>query len=205
MGADVQKQIVRGAEGLGVSLSPDCASRLEAYFLILQKWSKTMRLVGSGDSESLLRHILDSLAPTRLDLPELPFVDIGSGAGFPGLPLAALHPLRPVFLVESRLRRAAFLKEAARAMELPEVQVLASRFEVTELPSDVLAMSRAVAPPPRFLAMVEERGVRQAVVMANETMLMEQYAPGWKVLNQDRPPLDFTPAHINLLCSMESF
>lgn len=56
-------------------------------------------------------------------------LDIGSGAGFPGLILAALHPERPVTLVESRERKAAFLAEAARELDLPLVRVIRDRFD----------------------------------------------------------------------------
>ena len=56
-------------------------------------------------------------------------LDIGSGAGFPGLVLAALHPGRPVTLVEARERKAAFLAEAGRELDLPNVRIVRQRFD----------------------------------------------------------------------------
>ena len=161
-----------------------------------------MRLVGDSTPESLVLHILDSLALARLPLPDVCFVDIGSGAGFPGIPLAALNPGRQVILVESRLRRAAFLKEAAREMKLEYVRVLPNRFEDVDVPQEALALGRAVAPPGSLLKMVEERQLRKAVLMINDNMLQEQYSPYWRVDAEDRPPLQFSPLHVNLLCSM---
>lgn len=201
MSSDIQTQIVERAQLLGLALDDLCASRLCAYLDLLKKWSRTMRLVGRATTDDLLLHIQDSLAVARLPLPGEAMVDIGSGAGFPGIPLATLNPDRPVLLVESRMRRAAFLKEAARTMELRNVEVRSSRFEEIEIPEGAFAVGRAVAPPARFLAMVEERGLRKAVLMINESMLQGEYLSGWEVEKEDHPPLLYTPAHINLLCS----
>ena len=170
---------------------------------LLQKWSSTMRLVAQATPEALLLHILDSLAVARLPLPDEPMVDIGSGAGFPGLPLAALNPARSILLVESRTRRAAVLQEAVRAMKLSNVTVSPQRFESLVLPAGAFAVGRAVAPPPRFLQMVESQGVTSAVMMINDTMLQSDYRPGWAVRGEDRPPLPFSPPHVNLLCSRQ--
>jgi len=202
LSTDIQSQILEGALALGLELDDMCSSRLEGYCLLLQKWSRTMRLVGNSATDSLVLHILDSLAATRLPLPEVPLVDIGSGAGFPGLPLAVLNPDRQVILVESRLRRAAFLKEAVREMKLKNVRVYPERFEEVDVPLGALALARAVAPPERLLKMVEERRLRKAVLMISDSMLQEQYSPSWRVEAEDRPPLPFSPSHVNLLCSM---
>jgi 16S rRNA (guanine(527)-N(7))-methyltransferase RsmG len=196
---DVEQRIWHGGEALGLTLDASCVARLNTHLALIQKWSPTIRLVGDGSEDALIQHILDSLAVARLSLPDCPLVDIGSGAGFPGIPLAALYPERPVLLVESRGRRAAFLKETVRALDLENISVHPGRFERAKLPSGALAIGRAVAPPARFLNMVERRGMWMAVLMINDRMLQDSYLPGWMVELEDRPPLSYRPQHVNLL------
>lgn len=102
------------------------AQRLAAWSAVLDRWSRAQRLVGWRTAHDLLhRGILDCwraralLAGANIGAT----VDVGSGAGFPGLILAADLPDVPFHLVEARRKRAAFLREAARAMELTEVVV----------------------------------------------------------------------------------
>jgi 16S rRNA (guanine527-N7)-methyltransferase len=80
-----------------------------------------------------------------------PWLDLGSGPGFPGLVIAALHPNMPVVLVESRARRAEFLNRAIAALQLPKCQVEGQRLErVTPFPARAIS-ARAFAPLPKLL------------------------------------------------------
>ncbi len=91
------------------------AGSLFRYYLELCRWSGRQALIGPGTAERVVeRHFGESLAAWPL-LPRRParVVDLGSGAGFPGLVLAALAPHLDVWLVESRVRKAAFLRHAA--------------------------------------------------------------------------------------------
>lgn len=101
-------------------LAEGVAERLHGHYLELCRWNTTLSLVGPGTVETILeRHYGESLAA----LPWIPetgnLVDIGSGAGFPGLVLAVARPLLRVTLVESSERKWAFLNAACRRTSLP--------------------------------------------------------------------------------------
>jgi 16S rRNA (guanine527-N7)-methyltransferase len=135
------------------SLSPATESRLEAYLDLLLHWNGRINLVAERDQATIrTRHIADSLQL----LPLLPggqdaIGDFGSGAGLPGLVLA-IATTRPVHLVESDRRKAAFLTEAAARLGLPNVRIHATRIERAELPPLAAVTARALAPLPTLLA-----------------------------------------------------
>ena len=128
------------------------------YERLVREWAPRFDLVSPGDLGSFRdRHIDDSLRllPLLADLPEGPCVDVGSGAGLPGIPLAIASG-RHWRLVEPRQKRAGFLEEVVRQLEL-DCEVLTRRVE--ELHGDprfagrhVLATARALAPPPEAMA-----------------------------------------------------
>src|SRR4030095_5516772 len=123
---------LREMQALGVPVSRETCDRLEALINTLGRWQKALNLVGHATLDEVwTRHVLDSAQVEPLipnDASSL--ADLGSGAGFPGLVLAALRPDLEVTLIESNARKAAFLGEAARRMGLAKVpQILASRIE----------------------------------------------------------------------------
>jgi len=123
------EQFVDELELAGAPRLPASAlDALHAHYLELARWAPTVDLVGPGaEGELFERHYAESLAALPW-LPAGPFrlVDLGSGAGFPGLVLAAARPDAEVWLVEPRERRAAFLASAARKAGLG-ARVLAAR------------------------------------------------------------------------------
>lgn len=128
-------------------MTPDLATRLSAFKALLLTWNARINLVSAGDAANLdQRHIADSLQLLPLLPPRGCCADLGSGAGFPGLVLAAAEPERAWHLVESDRRKAAFLAEAARSMGLRNVTIHASRLEATTLPPLAALTARALAP-----------------------------------------------------------
>ncbi len=131
------------------SLAPEARTRLETMVEVLRHWSKAINLVGRATLDDIwARHVLDS---AQLD-PLIPpgtkkLADLGSGAGFPGLVVAAMRPEIEVTLVESDARKAAYLGEASRRMELaiPPKVVIGRIEEINPLGADVVA-ARALAP-----------------------------------------------------------
>ena len=108
-------------------LSEQELDRLESHYEFLSHWNKRMNLTRiRGLQETVRLHYCESLFVARV-LPPNPvsIVDVGSGAGFPGVPLAILRPDCSVHLVESHQRKAVFLREATR--NLPNVRVLPVR------------------------------------------------------------------------------
>lgn len=141
------------AERLDADLPPAIRTRLERYVALLQRWNSTVQLVSRRDIAFLWsRHIADALQLLPLLPPGLDrAIDLGSGGGLPGLVLAIASGI-PFDLVESDLRKAAFLREAAAQTAAP-VQVHACRIEAVSIPPAHLITARALAPLSQLLAL----------------------------------------------------
>lgn len=127
-----------------VELSAEQVRLLEAHYRLLALWNRTLNLSAiTGLEEAIERHYCESLfLGAHLPPGPLAIADIGSGAGFPGFPVAVLRPDCSVTLIESHQRKAVFLREASRA--LAGVKVVAKRAEDVGDRFDV-AISRAVS------------------------------------------------------------
>jgi 16S rRNA (guanine527-N7)-methyltransferase len=117
--------------------------RIETYHELILSWSGRMNLVSRGDLGNLVeRHILDSLVP----LAEIPehgaLADIGSGGGFPAIPLALVRNELQITLIEARHKKILFLKEACRKLELRSIVVVERRLEKfrPDTPFDLVTM-----------------------------------------------------------------
>jgi 16S rRNA (guanine527-N7)-methyltransferase len=140
---------------VGVHVSRETRDQLEALVNTLMRWQKAINLVGKATLEDVwTRHLLDSAQLTAL-IPHSArsLVDMGSGAGFPGLVLAALRPELDVTLIEADARKAAFLGEAARRMGLAKPPtVVVGRIEVVAPVKAEIITARALAPLAQLLA-----------------------------------------------------
>ena len=127
-----------------IALKPEQIAALEAHYDLLLRWNRVLNLTSIDSLDGAIeRHYGESLfVGVHLPLRALRIVDIGSGAGFPGLPVAVARADCTVTLVESHQRKAVFLREATR--HLPNVQVLAQRAEKVDQRFD-FAISRAVS------------------------------------------------------------
>ena len=126
-----------------IDLSPLQVELLQKHFELLQRWNKVLNLTSIQEPEEIIkRHYCESLFLGRhLPLGPLSIVDVGSGAGFPGIPVAVLRPECTVVLVESHQRKSVFLREATR--EMANTRVIAKRIEDLEERFD-WAIARAV-------------------------------------------------------------
>ncbi len=141
-------------------LDDDALNRLFVYFKELKHWSKRINLIAkkATDREILEKHFLDSLTLLPLlDGENLHLLDIGTGAGFPGLVCKAAKPELKLTLVEPRQKRVAFLSHITRMLKLENVSILDCRVEDESiLPSDggfTHITSRAVSEVKVFLEM----------------------------------------------------
>ena len=131
-------------------VSRETSQRLVVFAELLQRWNERINLISPHDLPQLWnRHIADSLQLLEELPPGAPFVDLGSGGGFPGLVLAIANH-SPVTLVEADQRKASFLREAARATGTTAT-VVAKRIEQADLPPTRHLTARALAPLPRLL------------------------------------------------------
>lgn len=118
-----------GLDALAIAPGDEALERMLAYLSQLRQWGKTYNLVAPGEFSRLVdRHLLDSLAIHRHVVPG-PLLDVGTGAGFPGLPLAILEPAREVVLIDSAGKKVRFLRHIVRALGLPNVQTVHDRVE----------------------------------------------------------------------------
>jgi 16S rRNA (guanine527-N7)-methyltransferase len=143
---------------------------LHAHYVELARWAPTVDLIGPGAASELVeRHYGEALLALPL-LPEGPFrlLDVGSGAGFPGLVLAAARPEAETWLVEPRERRAAFLAAAIRRMGLVPsegggARVVGARVEARSLPElpdrlDVITLRALRLDPRAYLRLAAQGG-----------------------------------------------
>jgi 16S rRNA (guanine527-N7)-methyltransferase len=127
-------------------VSRETRARLDRLKSLLLDWNRRINLVAERDEGAIeRRHIMDSLQLWPLLPVEGPLADLGSGAGFPGLVLALVAE-RPVHLIESNRRKAAFLIEASRILGLSHVQVHPMRIEAVPLSGMAVVTARALAP-----------------------------------------------------------
>ena len=144
-----------GAAAMGVALSDSQAERLLAYGTLMLKWNKVYNLTALRDPASVLtHHLLDSLA-IHPDLHGATVADVGTGAGFPGLPLAVLNPERRFTLIDSNGKKIRFVQHAARTLGLSNVEGLHGRAEtITGRVFDTV-VARAFAPLPELVASID--------------------------------------------------
>jgi 16S rRNA (guanine527-N7)-methyltransferase len=142
----------------GFALNQEQLQSLCLYGEELAKWSKKMNLVAKGSLEAMLAdHFLDSLCLYPfMDAPCRSLLDVGTGAGFPGLVLGAVCPELLVTLVEPREKRVSFLRHIIRTLKLSNITIVPSRLESgMELGCFDAVTSRAFAELAVFLPLVE--------------------------------------------------
>jgi len=140
----------------GSTLTPDQLANISMYIDILLHWNARINLTAVREPEEIVaRHFGESFFAARLLLPqqedqdrsvgkEVRVLDVGSGAGFPGMPIKICAPHAHVTLVESNHKKATFLKEVARSLRLTDIDVFARRAEELKAASADLVTLRAV-------------------------------------------------------------
>jgi 16S rRNA (guanine527-N7)-methyltransferase len=151
------KKLIEGAGKLGIRLDSGQLKQFELYYRELIEWNKKINLTAITDYSSVqVKHFLDSLTVTlalseeEVASPDFKIVDIGTGAGFPGVPLKILFPRPSLLLIEPTAKKTAFLDHIVGKLQLQNVEVLNSRAEeAAHLPAYReqfdLVLSRAVA------------------------------------------------------------
>lgn len=134
------------APEFGLELEADTLDRFCAHYELLVQWNRTVNLTRITDPvEAARRHFLESAFLSRvLDGVPSRIVDVGSGAGFPGVPVACLIPKARVTLVEPLAKRAVFLKEVVRRLDLDRVEVRNTTFSADLVDDQTLLVARAL-------------------------------------------------------------
>jgi 16S rRNA (guanine527-N7)-methyltransferase len=153
--AAARNELESGLAALG--LDPAHATRLLDYLALLVRWNATYNLTAIRDPREMVsKHLLDSLAMHAATAPLAAaggsLADLGTGAGFPGIPLAIAQPGLQVALVESNGKKARFLREAVRSLGLANAKAVESRIEAVDAPGAFDAITaRALATLPLIL------------------------------------------------------
>jgi 16S rRNA (guanine527-N7)-methyltransferase len=196
----------RGLVALGVGLSEGEIERLERYLALLEKWNRVYNLTAIREPERMVtHHLLDSLAI----LPYLRgrrILDVGSGAGLPGIPLAIAAPALAVTLLDSNHKKAAFLQQAVAELRLANATVVVERVESWQ--SDArfdTIVSRAFADLGEFVAASARLLAPGGIIAAMKGVLphdeLERLPAGFRVrevVKLDVPLLD-AERHLVLL------
>jgi len=150
-----ESAIVRALGEFQLAANEQQVLQIQQYIRILLAWNEKLNLTAIRDPvEVLYRHFCESMyAGIAVPVENGRLADVGSGGGFPGLPLKILRPDLRVFLIESNLKKATFLAEVIRELELTATQVLVRRYE--ELGEELAPLdficARALGEFPSFL------------------------------------------------------
>ncbi|MEK6656263.1 MAG: 16S rRNA (guanine(527)-N(7))-methyltransferase RsmG, partial [Nitrospirota bacterium] len=151
--ADLRKLLLNGAEELNLSLFPNQIDQFLLYFEELKKWNEKVNLTGIiDDKEIIIKHFLDSLSFLKGFSPieGIRIIDVGTGAGFPGIPLKIYSPRINLTLMEASQKKCVFLHHICRLMEFQDVNMVNDRLENVKNNLDFVRqfnvfLSRAVA------------------------------------------------------------
>jgi len=164
-------------------LSEDQLHQLQLYLDLLAKWNAKMNLTAVRDPEEMVRrHFGESLfAGEQLHLGiSSTVIDIGSGAGFPGLPIKILAPQTEVTLMESQQKKVAFLREVIRMLGLRGVGVALVRAEDFQLKSQIVTMravERFESALPVAASLLEPRGRLALLIGASQADVAHKLLP----------------------------
>ena len=146
--------LAAGLNALGLDLGTEQQQQLLDYVALIAKWNQVYNLTAVRDANKMLtHHLLDSLAVVPHVTAET-ILDVGSGAGLPGIPLALARPQVRVTLLDSNHKKAAFLNQAVIELKLSNVEVVCERIENYQ-PRQLfrLVIARAFAALPEFVAL----------------------------------------------------
>ena len=188
----------RGHAALGVRLRDDQIQQLENYLALLEKWNRVYNLTAIRERERMVtHHLLDSLAVVpHLRGPRV--LDVGSGAGLPGIPLAVAKPEWQVVLLDSNHKKIAFLTQAVTELNVGNVEIHAERAELwrTDARFNTI-VSRAFAELGEFVSstrhLLASAGVYAAMKGVYPYDEIERLPAGFRVqrvLKLDVPQLD---------------
>jgi 16S rRNA (guanine527-N7)-methyltransferase len=147
------QQLAQGLAELRLELPPDARQKLLDYLVLIEKWNKVYNLTAVRTQQKMVvHHLLDSLAV----LPHISahtILDVGSGAGLPGIPLAIALPRSAIVLLDSSHKKCAFLKQASIDLALANIEIVCSRLEFWRPHQTYeLVISRAFSELPHFIA-----------------------------------------------------
>jgi 16S rRNA (guanine527-N7)-methyltransferase len=166
---DWEDLIIAGARVFQIRVNPLMARQFSLHAGELLKWNQKINLTAiTAPDEIALKHFLDSIAPARWIPPSSSLLDIGSGGGFPGIPLKVLFPSLSVTLIDGSRKKISFLKHCIRTLQLENIDARQVRAEELAKDADVVSrfdviISRALSSLTAFvklaLPLLADRGI----------------------------------------------
>ena len=181
--AQWRQLLAEGSRAFGVEIGPEVAEQLAMHARELLRWTARINLTAITDAREIaVKHILDSLAPAGLLPPHGTLLDIGSGAGFPGIPLKLVRPSLGVTLIDASRKKVNFLKHVIRTLGLTDIQALHLRAEdlggQPDLPHQFeFIVSRALSTLEPFLRTALPLLTPGGIVIAMKGRLTDSEAP----------------------------
>jgi 16S rRNA (guanine527-N7)-methyltransferase len=198
------QRLIEDAAAMGIALAEEQALRLLRLLDELSSWNRTYNLTAISARESMISaHLLDSLS-AQPDLQGGLIADVGTGAGFPGLPLALIEPQRQFTLIDSVAKKIRFVTHAARVLELPNVTPVHARVQTLApaLPFDTV-MARAYAALPDLLESVQGLCGPGTRVLAFKGRYpqdeLDEIARGWRLLQARQVAIPHLQAERHIL------
>ncbi|MFP6807847.1 MAG: 16S rRNA (guanine(527)-N(7))-methyltransferase RsmG [Pseudomonadales bacterium] len=164
----IVEQILKGLEQLPFHTDNSLAERSAAFLEQLARWNKTFNLTAIRSVEDMIgHHLMDSFSIAPF-IKQSKIIDVGSGAGFPGLPLAMLYPDREFVLIDSNGKKTRFITQVVFNLEISNVEVVHSRAQdIVERTFDHV-LCRAVASLPDIASMVTHLVADKGNVLAQK-------------------------------------
>jgi 16S rRNA (guanine527-N7)-methyltransferase len=153
---ELDRRLDKGVEELGLGLDREARTKLLQHLALVEKWNRVHNLTAVRDAtKAVYVHLLDSLAVVP-HLTGTRFLDAGSGAGFPGIPIAAAKPDIRMVLLDSNHKKSAFLKQAIAELRLNNARAVCERVEAWR-PAEQFdcIVSRALADIAEFIALTQ--------------------------------------------------
>ena len=207
----LESRLQRGCEALGLNCDAGQRQQLLAYLQLLHKWNAAYNLTAVRDpAQMVTRHLLDSLAVAPY-LVAQSAIDVGTGAGLPGVPLAILFPQRQFDLLDSNGKKTRFLFQVKTALSLDNMQVHHQRVESFRSPGSYDAvLSRAyaslrdmvsscrhlLAQGGRFLAMKGNLDARELEEVASSCEVLAVHSLAVPGLDEQRHLLELAPRQV---------
>ena len=148
----IRQLLIDGTNEQGLDLSIEQIGQLESMLDMLNEWNQKHNLTSIRDlKDQCIYHVLDSLSAHRFFQPHAVIADLGTGAGFPGIPLSICFPEKHIYLVESNGKKVAYLKYLKAKLSLEHVTICHSRIEDLQLDHLDAITARALSKPEQLI------------------------------------------------------